>query len=104
MRVLLDECVDEKLRHYLPGHECMTARYAGLASLENGELLRAAEDAEFEVLLTVDQGVGYQQNLSTRRIAVLILSVGSVRLADLLAHVPKCLRALESIEPGQVVR
>ena len=55
MRVLLDECVHEQLRNRLPGHECQTARYAGFASLENGELL-----------LTVDRGFEYQQNLINR--------------------------------------
>jgi hypothetical protein len=45
LRVLLDECVDEQLRHHLPGHECQTARYAGFAGLENGDLLKRAEAA-----------------------------------------------------------
>jgi hypothetical protein len=56
MRVLLDECVSEGLRNYLAGHECQTARYAGFAGLENGQLLTAAEAARFDVLLTVDRG------------------------------------------------
>ena|ERR1700721_1986669 len=51
MRVLLDECVSEGLRNYLSEHECQTARYAGFAGLENGQLLTAAEAAKFEVLL-----------------------------------------------------
>ncbi len=55
MRVLLDECVDEQLRHHLPGHDYRTARYAGFAELENGELLKKAEAAKFDVLLTVDR-------------------------------------------------
>jgi hypothetical protein len=49
MRVLLDECVSEGLRHYLAEHECQTAQYAGFAGLENGQLLTAAEAAKFEV-------------------------------------------------------
>ena len=70
MRVLLDECVSEVLRNYLAGHECQTARYAGFAGLENGQLLTAAEAAKFDVLLTVDRGFEYQQNLGHRKIAV----------------------------------
>ena len=54
MRLLLDECVSEQLRQHFTGHECLTARYAGFAGLENGELLEAAEAAKFDVLLTVD--------------------------------------------------
>jgi predicted nuclease of predicted toxin-antitoxin system len=72
MRLLLDECVNEQLRQHFPGHECLTARYAGFAGLENGELLEAAEAAKFDVLLTVDRGFEYQQNLAGRRIAVIV--------------------------------
>jgi predicted nuclease of predicted toxin-antitoxin system len=52
MRVLLDECIDERFRNYLPGHECQSARYAGLAGLNNGDHLIAAEAAKFDVFLT----------------------------------------------------
>src|SRR3981081_2389716 len=56
MRILIDECIDERFRNSLPGHDCQTARYAGLAGLKNGDLLTAAETAKFDVFLTVDQG------------------------------------------------
>lgn len=104
MKILLDECVPQRLRNHLPGHECQSARYAGFAGLENGDLLRAAEAAKFDVLLTVDCGFEYEQNLSQRQIAILILSTKSIRLKDLLPHVPKALVAIQSIQPGQVVR
>jgi hypothetical protein len=57
MRLLMDECVDERLRHSFPEHDCQTARYAKLAGLKNGELLSAAEAAGFDVLVTVDQSI-----------------------------------------------
>ncbi|HVH72506.1 MAG TPA: hypothetical protein VNB49_15545 [Candidatus Dormibacteraeota bacterium] len=104
MRVLLDECVNEQLRHYLGGHECQTARYAGFAGLENGELLKEAEAAKFDVLLTVDRGFEYQQNLAGRQIAVIVFSGQSVLFEDLLPLMPTCLDHLKSIRPGQVVR
>src|SRR5262245_27057453 len=104
MRVLLDECVAERLRSNLSDHECQSARYAGFAGLANGDLLDAAEAAKFDVLLTVDRGIEYQQNLSGRRIAILILETDSIRLEDLLAHLPKVLVALQSIKPGQIIR
>ena len=72
MRVLLDECVNEGLRKYIRGHDCQTVRYAGFAGLENGELLSAAEAAKFDVVLTVDRGFEYQQNLQHRKIAIVI--------------------------------
>jgi predicted nuclease of predicted toxin-antitoxin system len=70
MRILIDECIDERFRNFLPGHDCQTARYAGLAGLKNGELLTAAEAAKFDVLLTVDQGIEHQQDLTGRNIAL----------------------------------
>ena len=104
MRILLDECVNQRLRNYLPGHECQSARYAGLGGLENGELLKAAEAAKFDVLLTVDRGFQYEQNLSGRNVAVIIFCTKSIGLKDLLPHVPACLVQLKSIQPGQISR
>ena len=104
MRVLIDECIDERLRKHLPGHDCQTARYAGFAGLNNGDLLIAAENARFDVFLTVDQSIEYQQNLTGRTIAIIIVRANSNRLRNLLPHVPACLTHLESIQPGQIVR
>src|SRR6266849_1411096 len=104
MRILIDECIDERFRNSLPEHDCQTARYAGLAGLKNGDLLTAAETAKFDVLLTVDQGIEYQQNLTGRSIAIIIFHAKSNRLKDLLPHVSICLAHIESIQPGQIVR
>jgi|SRR5882724_1111920 len=104
MRVLIDECIDERFRSSFPGHHCQTVRYAGLAGLKNGQLLTAAEAAGFGVFLTVDQGVEYQQNLSGRNIAMIIFPAKSNRLKDLLPLVPACLAHIESIQPGQIVK
>jgi|SRR5208282_2697895 len=104
MRILIDECIDERFRNSLPGHDCQTARYAGLAGLKNGELLTAAETARFDVFLTVDQGVEYQQNLTGRNIAIIIFRAKSNRLKDLLPLVSSCLTHIASIRPGQIVR
>jgi len=103
MRILIDECIDERFRNSLPGHDCQTARYAGLAGLKNGDLLDAAEKAKFDVFLTVDQGFEYQQNLSARKLAIIIFQAKSNRLKDLLPLVPACLARIESIQPGQIV-
>ena len=91
MRILIDECIDRRLRDFLPGHECQTARYAGFGGLENGALLTAAENAKFDVLLTGDRGIEFQQDLRRRNIAILIVYAKSIRLKDLLPHVATCL-------------
>jgi hypothetical protein len=103
MRILLDECIDERFRILFPDHDCQTARYAGFAGLKNGELLIAAEKSKFDAFLTVDQGIKYQQSLSGRKIAAVILRAKSNRLKDLLPLLPRCLALLNSIQPGQVV-
>jgi hypothetical protein len=104
MRILIDECIDERFRNSLPGHDCQIARDAGLAGLTNGELLTAAETAKFDVSLTGDQGIEYQQNLNGRSIAIIIVRTKSNRLKDLLPRVSVCLAHIESIQPGQIVR
>jgi predicted nuclease of predicted toxin-antitoxin system len=104
MRLLIDECIDERLRLLFPGHDCQTARFAGFTGLTNGQLLDAAEAAGFEALVTVDQGIPEQQNIAGRRISVLILRAPTNRLRDLEAIVPAALSALQAIQPGEIVR
>ena len=105
MRVLLDECVPRRVQHHFIGHECKTVPQAGFAGKSNGELLALAERAGFDVLLTVDKGISYQQNISARKIALLIVCARSNEIEDLLLpHVPACLEALHSIQQGQIVR
>ena len=74
MKVLLDENLPLRLRNHLGSHEVFTVRYKGWAGLKNGELLRTAEKEFFEVFVTGDQTLCYEQNLSGRQIAVVVLS------------------------------
>ena len=104
MKLLIDECVDERLRLLFPGHECQTARFANLAGLKNGRLLEAAETAGFDVLITVDQNMPDQQNLSQRKIAIVILCGRTNRLRDLELLVPAAISALGSVRAGDVVK
>ena len=104
MRLLVDECIDERLRLLFPGHECQTARFANLAGLKNGRLLEAAEQAGFDVLITADQNIPDQQNLSGRKIALVILCGPTNRLRDLAPLVPAAISTIASIGRGDVVR
>ncbi len=74
MRVLFDNNVLAPLRRYLTGHEVTTARELGWHELENGDLLAAAEKSGFDVMVTADQNLSYQQNLSGRQLALVVLS------------------------------
>ena len=73
MRILLDHCTPAPLRRHLAGHSVQTAVSRGWETLRNGDLLRCAEEDGYELLITTDQSMRYQQNLTDRNIAVLIL-------------------------------
>ncbi len=104
MRLLIDECVPRKVKFLFieGGHECETVGEAGFSSKENGELLALA-DKNFDVFITIDKNIRYQQNIKGRNIAVLIIRPASNDLDDIRPHVPHALAALQSIKPGQVV-
>lgn len=72
MKVLLDECLPIAFRHSFPDHEVHSAEWAGFKGMKNGKLLRAAEEAGYDVLLTTDQGIPHQQSSADRRISVLV--------------------------------
>lgn len=77
MKVLFDQGVPVPLRRHLPSHDIATAFEMGWSKLQNGDLLREAEAAGFDVFLTTDQNLAYQQNLSARQIAVVVLPTTS---------------------------
>ena len=103
MRLLIDECIDERFRLLLSENDCQTVRYAGLAGLKNGRLLDAAEAAGFQALITVDRSIPDQQNFSGRKISVVVLIARTNRLRDLTRNVPSLLAALRDLKPGSVV-
>lgn len=101
MNLLFDQGVPKKLRRYLSGHKVRTAYEAGLSELENGDLLRAAEK-DFDVLITCDSNIKYQQRLSEFDIALVVLRAFTNSLDDYLPLVPQLLTILDAIEPGKV--
>jgi len=104
MKILIDECVPAGLSPVLRecGYECDTVRDAGYGSKKNGELLRLAE-GHWDVFLTIDKNIKHQQNVSGRKIAILILRVKSNRLPDVLQHLSSCIEALKTVPPGEIV-
>ncbi len=100
MKILLDECVPRGLKRHLPGHEIQTVPEAGWGGIKNGKLLTLAQEA-FEVFLTVDQNIPFQQNLPHFRIAVLVVPAASNDINDILPFVSAILAALTSAKPGQ---
>ena len=101
MRVLLDECFPRALRVELPGHEVTTVAEAGWAGVKNGALLQLAA-TRFEVLLTVDRNLEYQQNFSSLMIAVIVVNAPSNDVEILRPLMPKVLEALRKAKSGVV--
>lgn len=103
MRVLLDHCVPRRLRRLLVGHEVRTAFEQGWSALSNGTLLaRAAE--QFDVFVTVDQNVQYQQNLKALPLPVIMLVVQDNRFETLAPLAPAVLDLLDRPLPREVIR
>ena len=98
MRILFDECAPWPLSKLLPGHTCSNPVKEGWRGIQNGELLKLAE-AKFDLFLTCDQGIRYQQNLQGRKIAILQLSTNDIGVLE--KRSAEVLTAIASIQAGQ---
>jgi len=98
MRILLDESVPDRLGRLLVGHSCDSVRRQGWSGYKNGKLLAAAASS-FDVLLTADKNMEFQQNLATLPLAIVVMVANSNRLEDLAKVVPAVLRTLEQLQP-----
>ena len=104
MRILLDEQLPRQLAPYLKGHDVRTVQQQGWAGLKNGVLLEQAAAVGFEVFLTSDQNIEFQQNLKKAELFVVVLVALTNKLEDLLPLVPPVLVALKDPVPGRLVR
>ncbi|MFM2060353.1 MAG: hypothetical protein RLZZ507_23 [Cyanobacteriota bacterium] len=102
MKLILDECIDRRLAKEFIGYEIKTVPQMGWAGTKNGKLLALIEK-EFDVFITVDRNLSFQQNLSQFNIAVVVLQAKSNRLMDLKPLVPKILDILSTVVKGQAV-
>jgi hypothetical protein len=98
MRILFDQGTPLPLRKSLSGHVVKTAYQQGWSTLLNGDLLRVAEEAGFELLLTVDKNLAYQQNLAGRRIA--IVALGRNRWSLIRPELDRIVEAVNRAKPG----
>lgn len=101
MKILLDECIDRRLAQEIVGHEVVTVPQAGWAGIKNGDLLRLAQ-AQFDVFVTVDRNLSFQQQLPNFTIAVIILRAPTNRLKDLRSLVPQLMQVLPVVPKGEV--
>ena len=98
MKILLDECVPWPMHKLLTGHQCKTAQQCGWGGIKNGELLKQAE-SEFDLFITSDQNIRYQQNLAGRRIPILELSSNKLRRIQAAADLIQS--TIAAIQPGE---
>ena len=102
MKILLDECIDRRFAVELQDQTVETVPAKGWAGKSNGELLRLAE-GEFDVFITVDRNLAFQQNVINFDIAVLVLHSKSNRLVDLIPLVQNILTSLSTVQSGQIM-
>ena len=103
MRILLDESLPSELKSELPGHDVQTVQEVGWSSLKNGELLVRAV-GKFDVFVTADQNLQYQQNLSKLPVAVVVLVARSNRIRDVRPLIPKLLTSLAKLPARTLVQ
>ena len=103
MKLLLDECVPRRLKHDFVGYEISTIDEAGFKGLKNSKLI-SATNGIFEVLITVDKNIEYQQNKKDLPIAIIILSANSNRYESFSPLISEALKILEIIKSGEIIK
>ena len=98
MKIILDESVPQKLRLLIEGHAVVTVAFQGWSGLKNGALLTAAEEAGYELFITADQEITCQQNLTGRKMALLVLSTNNWDLVK--GGIAEIRAAIEAVTPG----
>ncbi|MGH9799944.1 MAG: DUF5615 family PIN-like protein [Blastocatellia bacterium] len=100
MKILIDECVPRPIAKFLVGHSAKTAQEIGWGAYKNGQLLRLAEN-EYDLFITADKNIRYQQNLTDRNIAILVLSTN--HWETIRVNSDKIVAAVEAIAPADFV-
>jgi len=103
LKILLDHNLDRRLKNHLTDYETATTQEQNWADVLNGELLALAEENGFDVLLTADTNIKSQQNLSNRRISILVLRAFNNRLVTHAEMVEDVHEALSKIQSGEIV-
>ncbi|HXP60860.1 MAG TPA: DUF5615 family PIN-like protein [Dongiaceae bacterium] len=103
MNILLDECLDWRLGRDLPGHSVRTVQDMAWQGIKNGKLLALAQ-SQFEVFITGDRNLSFQQNLSRLSLSVVVLQAQSIRLVHTRPLMAKVVALLPGLKPGEVVK
>ena len=104
MRILIDECLNWRLGRALTGHYAVSAQKMGWSGFKNGKLLAMAVEAGFDVFITGDRNLTFQQNVTEFSLAIVVLEAEGIQLHHTLPLIPKLLTLLPALKPGQVTR
>jgi hypothetical protein len=99
MRILLDECVTKHFKKHLATFEVQTVREMGWGGLKNGELMKACVESRFNIVLTIDKNLQFQQNLDKYPLAIVVSNSKNSKLEALLEFLPEFLNEVENFEP-----
>jgi predicted nuclease of predicted toxin-antitoxin system len=104
MRILIDECLNWRLSRSFTGHYAVSVQKMGWSGIKNGKLLALAVENKFDVFLTADRNLTFQQNLLEFQIAIVVLEAEGIRLHQTLPLIPKVMESFPFLKPGAVVR
>ena len=101
MKVLLDECVTKRLKPHLNELEVFTVRAMGWSGVKNGKLIALCVENNFDIILTIDKNMAYQQNLEKYPITIVVLNSSSSKIEDILLFVPSFLKQISDFEKNK---
>ncbi len=101
MKILLDECVTKRLKQYLTEFDVFTVRELNLSGIKNGKLLRYCVDNEFDVLLTIDKNLMYQQNLEKYPLTIVVLNSFTSKIEELVTFIPSFKQQIGTLEKSR---
>lgn len=100
MKILLDECVPFKLKAVLQGHHVYSVHMMGWSGIKNGDLIARA-DSQFDIFITIDKNLSYQQNLTRLRMAIILIAVGNNKVETVLVKSKELLEAIAVIQKSE---
>ena len=101
MKILLDECISHRVRHLLEGHEVFSVTFLGWSGLQNGVLLTSAVAKGFDVFLTIDKNIPFQQYISNYDIAVVVLDVQTSSFENIAQLIPTFIERIRLFDKGK---
>jgi hypothetical protein len=102
MKILLDECVTKKLKPHLNEYEIFTVTEMGWSGLKNGKLMTACVENAFDILLTIDKNLAFQQNLEKYYVTIVVLNTLTSKIEDIIPLIPAFKKQVSNVEKGKV--